>query len=159
MEKVYLESSFISYLVSRPSNNLVVAAHPLITKNWWEQKKHLFWCCVSEAVIGEISIGDAEEARKRLLVIKDIPILSATKDAEFLVETILLKGIIPLHAGTDAVHIAISAVNEIDYLLTWNCKHLANAQIIRRLQSLFREHNVDIPSICTPEELLGEYHV
>ena len=159
MEKVYLESSFISYLVSRPSKNLIVAAHQQISMDWWEQRRHQFWCCVSELVLGEISVGDAEEVCKRLETVKDLPILSATEEAENLTDIILQKGILPEKAGTDAAHIAISATHKVDYLLTWNCKHLANAQIIRRIRAVYAEQGVEIPSICTPEELLGENYV
>ena len=147
MEKVYLESSFISYLVSRPSKNLIVAAHQRISTDWWEQRRYRFWCCVSEIVMGEISVGDEEEVPKRLEIVKDLPILSATEEAEFLTDIIIQKGIIPKKAGTDAAHIAIAAAHKVDYLLTWNCKHLANAQIVRRIRTLFTERGVQIPSI------------
>ena len=116
MEKIYLESSFISYLVARPSQNLIVAAHQQITMDWWERRRNLFWCCISETVIEEISFGDEEEIRKRINIVKHMPILSATKEAEALSELILQSGILPEKAGTDAVHISIAAVHQIDYL-------------------------------------------
>lgn len=159
MERVYLESSFISYLVSRPSQNLIVAGHQQITTQWWSNRKDVFWCCISEAVLKEISMGDKIEVEKRLEIVKDMPILSASKEAESLAATILEKGIIPTKAAADAAHIALSAVHQIDYLLTWNCKHLANAQIIRRIKTVFAEQGVEIPYVCTPEELLGEDYV
>jgi hypothetical protein len=156
MEKVYLESSFISYLVSPPSRNLIIAAHQRITLDWWEKRRHAFWCCISETVLGEISVGDADEVRNRLQAVKDLPILSATEDAEALAEVILQQGIFPRTLGTDAAHIAIAAAHEVDYLLTWNCKHLANAQLIRRIRTAYAQCGVEIPWIGTPEELLGE---
>jgi hypothetical protein len=159
MEKIYLESSFISYLVSRPSKNLIVAAHQQISMDWWKERRRLFWCCISEPVLSEISVGNVEEVRKRLDIVKDLPILSATGDAETLTELILQKGILPEKAATDAAHIAIAASYKLDYLLTWNCKHLANAQIIRRIKKIYAELDIEIPSICTPEELSGEYNV
>ncbi len=83
--------------------------------------------------------------------------MPASEDAETLAELILNEGIIPEKAITDAAHIAIASTHKIDFLLTWNCKHLANAQIIRRIKTLFDKKGYNLPLICTPYELLGEY--
>ncbi len=157
MDKVYLESSFISYLVSKPSTNLIVAAHQRISTEWWEHRRGNFSCFVSETVIGEISEGDPEEVRKRMEFVRDIPVLSATHEVEKLAARFLDLNILPEKAERDAAHIAFATVYGIDYLLTWNCKHLANAQVTRRVRAACVAQGLEVPSICTPEELLGDY--
>lgn len=156
MESVYLETSFISYLVSHPSRDLLVAAHQQTTYEWWTVRRKNFECYVSQVVIDEASAGDSEEAKKRMDTISAFPVLEVTEDAELLARAILDSGAIPPRAVRDAAHIAVAAVNDVDYLLTWNCKHLANAQIIRKIAVVCNEEGYNVPVICIPEELMGE---
>ena len=156
MESVYLETTLISYRVARPSRDLLIAAHQQATRDWWAERRESFECYVSQVVIDEVSGGDPEEAKTRLAIISSFPVLEVTEEAEFLAEAIVSGGVIPRRAVRDAAHIAIAAVNGMDYLLTWNCKHLANAQIIRRVGSVCNREGYDMPVICTPEELMGE---
>jgi len=155
MESVYLETTFISYLVSRPSRDLVVAAHQQTTHDWWTIRRNEFECFVSQIVIDEVSAGDPEESKKRMDIIDPFPILEVTEEAEQLTRAILADGVLPARSVRDAAHIAISAVNHIDYLLTWNCKHLANAQILRKISIVCNKEGFNTPLICTPEELMG----
>ena len=155
MESVYLETTFISYFVSRPSRDLLVAAHQQITHDWWTDRRQDFECYVSQVVIDEASAGDPEEAKKRMDMINAFPVLEVTEDAELLTRAILSGGAVPPHAVRDAAHIAVAAVNDVDYLLTWNCRHLANAQIIRRISVVCNREGNNMPVICTPEELMG----
>lgn len=134
MESIYLEASLISYLVSRPSRDLLVAAHQQTTHEWWTVRLQEFECYVSQVVIDEASAGDPEEAKKRIDIVNTFPVLEVTEEAELLTRAILAGGAIPPQTVRDAAHIAVAAVNSVDYLLTWNCKHLANAQIIRKFQ-------------------------
>ena len=156
MEIVYLETTFISYLVSSPSRDLLVAAHQQATRDWWLDRRKDFECCVSQVVLDEVSAGDPEEANARLAVIADFPVLEATEEAEALAAAIVSSRSIAAHAARDAAHSAIATVNGIDYLLTWNLKHLANAQIVRRVAVVCNRKGYDMPVICTPEELMGE---
>lgn len=156
MESVYLETSFISYLVSHPSRDLLVAAHQQTTYEWWTVRRKNFECYVSQVVIDEASAGDSEEAKKRMDTISAFPVLEVTEDAELLARAILDSGAIPPRAVRDAADIAVAAVNDVDYLLTWNCKHLANAQIIRKIAVVCNEEGYNVPVICIPEELMGE---
>ena len=87
--------------------------------------------------------------------IGDFAVLEATIEDERLTEAIIEAGAIPKRAVRDAAHIAVAAVNDIDYLLTWNCRHLANAQIIRRVSVICNTRGYSMPVICTPEELMG----
>jgi len=156
MESVYLETTFISYLASHPSRDLLVAAHQQATRDWWLERRENFECYVSQVVLDEVSAGDPKEAKTRVAIIGDFPVLEATEEAESLAEAIVSSGAIPTHAAGDAAHIAIATVNGMDYLLTWNCKHLANAQIVRRVAAVCNGEGYDMPVICTPEELMGE---
>ena len=156
METVYLETTFISYLVSRPSRDLLVAAHQQTTEDWWLERRQNFECYVSQVLLDEASAGDPEEAKTRMAMIGSFPVLEITEETESLTAAIIDSGAIPSHAVRDAAHIAIATINDIDYLLTLNCKHLANAQIIRRVAVACNEQGYKMPVICTPEELMGE---
>jgi hypothetical protein len=155
MESVCIETTIVSYLVSRPSRDLLVAAHQQITHEWWNHRRGQFECFVSQVVIDEVQAGDDEAAGRRMEGIVAFPVLEATVEAEDLTKAILESGVIPKQAVRDGAHIAVAAVNEIDYLLTWNCKHLANAQIIRGVSAICEAHGYRVPVICTPEELMG----
>ena len=155
MESVYLETTFISYLVSRPSRDLLVAAHQRTTHDWWNDRRQWFECYISQVVIDEATAGDPKEAEKRIQIISAFTVLEVTEEAESLTRAILDSGAIPTRAVRDAAHIAVAAVNNVDYLLTWNCKHLANAQIIRKISVVCNRERYNMPVICTPEELMG----
>jgi len=156
MESVYLETTFISYLVSRPSRDLLVAAHQQATQDWWIERRQEFECYISQVVLDEARARDPEEATKRMAKISSLPVLEVTEEAESLTTAILSSGAVPPRAVRDAAHIAVAAVNDVDYLLTWNCKHLANAQIMRRISVVCNQEGYNMPLICTPEELTGE---
>jgi hypothetical protein len=156
MESVYIETTVISYLVSRPSRDILIAAHQQVTSDWWENRREKFECFISQVVIDEIQAGDPQVAKKRLREVKKFKILEATVEAEHLTREIISAGVIPVKAVGDAAHIAVAAVNEMDYLLTWNCRHLANAQLIRRVSVICNMKGFNMPVICTPEELMGE---
>lgn len=155
MESVYLETSFISYLVARPSRDVIVAGHQQTTQDWWDNRRSQFGCAVSQVVIDEASVGDATEIQKRLAIIAGLPTVDVTEESEALTQAIMAAGILPPHAFPDAAHVAVSAVHKMDYLLTWNCKHLANAQIARRIAVVCEKLGYKMPFICTPEELMG----
>ena len=155
MESVYLETTVISYLVARPSRDVVVAAHQQTTHDWWYTRREAFACNVSQVVIDEASAGDPDEIRKRLDIIRDLPVLEVTTSAESLAQAIIASGVIPPRAVRDAAHVAVAAVHRIDYLLTWNCRHLANAQIMRKMEEVCNRSSERMPLICTPEELMG----
>lgn len=156
MESVYLETSFVSYLVARASRDLVVAAHQQVTQDWWANRRSEFDCSISQVVIDEASAGDPAEVQKRLAILGGLVALEITEEAEALTQAIMAAGMLPPHAVRDAAHVAVAAVHAIDYLLTWNCKHLANAQITRRIRIVCEKLAHRMPVICTPEELMGE---
>lgn len=155
MESVYLETTFVSYLVARPSGDLLVAAHQKTTQDWWATRRDQFTCRVSQTVIDEASAGDPNEAQKRLAVLATLTALDVTPEVGTLAQAILAGGVLPPSAARDAVHVSVAAIHVVDYLLTWNCRHLANAQIMRRIESVCKEHGHRMPIICTPEALMG----
>jgi hypothetical protein len=155
MESVYLETTVISYLTSRPSRDVIVAAHQQTTQDWWDSRRSDFDCFVSQVVIDEASAGDSTEIQKRLDILRTLPVLEVTTSAGLLAQGIIDSGAIPPQFARDAAHIAVSAVHKIDYLLTWNCRHLANAQIMRRIEKVCDSMSERMPLICTPEELMG----
>jgi len=155
VETVYLETTFISYLVARSSSDVIVSAHQRITQDWWSLRKAAFECCVSQVVIDEVSAGDVDEVKKRMAIVDELPVLSVSREAEDLTEVIVSSGVLPKHAFRDAAHVAVATTHDVDYLLTWNCRHLANAQIANRIRRLCESRGQRVPSICTPEELMG----
>ncbi len=155
METVYLETTFISYLVARPSRDLIVAGHQQITQEWWANRHNEFECRVSQVVVDEASVGDPAEVQKRLAIVGGLPALDVTANATTLAKAIMAAAILPPHLVRDAAHVAVAAVHAVDYLLTWNCKHLANAQIARRIARVCENLGHRMPIICTPEELMG----
>jgi len=154
--RIYLETTIPSYLTSRPSRDLVIAGHQQITRDWWEARRQSFQLFISQLVIDEASAGDAGAARERLKVIEAVPLLDITPEVAMLASNILASGRIPRKAAADAAHIAIAAVHGIEFLMTWNCVHIANAALTKALVALCRQQGFECPVICTPEELLGE---
>ena len=154
--RLYLETTIPSYLTSRPSRDLIVAGHQQVTREWWEKRRDAFQLYVSQLVIDEISAGDPSAARERLKTLRDFPLLDITPEVTELASRILASGKIPRKAAADAAHIAIAAVHGMDFLVTWNCVHIANAANTRALVLICRQQAYDCPVICTPEELMGE---
>jgi len=152
----YLETTVVSYLVARPSRDVVTTALQKMTKDWWERRRGNYELRVSDRVIRETSVGDVQMVRKRLEKLRRILALPATDDALALAKLIVTRTGIPPKAAEDAMHIAVAATHSIDYLVTWNCKHIANAHVIRRVGLLFAEHDLKCPVICTPQELMED---
>jgi predicted nucleic acid-binding protein len=154
--KLYLETTIPSYLVGRFSRDLLVAAHQQITRDWWELRRTEFDLYVSEMVLYEVRAGEARLARKRLEVLAGLPVLASNPETLILAENLMTKGPMPAKAAGDAVHIATATVYGCDYLLTWNCKHIANAELQRAIRRVIEEYGYEAPNLCTPEELMGE---
>lgn len=154
-QRVYLETTIPSYLTSWPSRDLIVASHQQLTKDWWRTRRNEFELCISQFVLDEACAGDMEAAQERMAILDPLPLLDISDAVAKLASAILQSGVIPPKAARDAAHIAVSAVHGIDFLLTWNCAHIANAQIIKKLQAICAHHGFPCPVICTPEELMG----
>ena len=152
---VYLETSFISYLTARPSRDLIVAGHQAITAEWWENRRHDFELFISPVVYEEVSRGDPQAATKRIAMLSGIISLEMSESVFQFANLLINNQTVPEQELRDALHIAAACVNGITYLLTWNCRHIANAEKRGEIDQLCIEHNYVSPIICTPEELLG----
>ncbi|HEY2737067.1 MAG TPA: type II toxin-antitoxin system VapC family toxin, partial [Thermoanaerobaculia bacterium] len=153
---LYLETSVVSYLTARPSSDIITAAHQLITSRWWTLRRAEFEILISELVIEEASRGDADAAARRLAVLEGIPLLGITPAVSELAGSIIWTHLLPAKAFPDALHIATASIHAVEYLLTWNCSHIANAELLPRVTELVEEAGFDMPFVCTPEELLGD---
>jgi hypothetical protein len=151
---VYIESSVISYLTARPSRDLVTAANQKLTQLWWRKPRSRFDLYVSEMVILEVGKGDAEAAMTRLAVAEQIPSVTSTLECSLLAEHLMQASRLPQAAARDAFHIAIAAIHRMDFLLTWNCRHIANAVLMPEFSAIMSSWGYVSPVICTPSQLL-----
>lgn len=157
LPKVYIETSVISYLVARRNQrDLLVAANQELTHEWWETRRRSFELYVSALVLAEASRGDQAFAAARLAVARELSLVELSEPAITLAQELLRVGGLPGNANEDALHIAIAATGGLDYLLTWNCKHIANAVIIPRVNGVIRRHGYEPPLIYTPQELMED---
>jgi len=153
--KIYLETTVISYLAARPSKDLITAAHQQLTQEWWQDRRQDFDLFSSQLVVQESSAGDVVTAQSRLQLLSGIPLLVVNQACVSLGRALVERGPIPEKAAVDALHIAIATVHGMDYLLTWNCKHIANAEMQTAVNRICRNAGYEPPVTCTPEELLG----
>ena len=153
-ERVYIETTFVSYLTAWPRRDVVIAGHQQVTREWWDTRRASYELCVSQLVLDEASVGDAQAAQERLKVLQPMLVLETTSDAVELAKELLKAGALPPKAANDALHIAIAATKSVPYLLTWNCRHLANAVMRPVIESVCAAKGFTAPIICTPEELL-----
>jgi predicted nucleic acid-binding protein len=154
-KRVYIETSIVSYLTAKPSPLLVIAARQEITREWWEQHRSRYDLRVSQPVLDEAGDGDPVAARGRLAAVRGVAVLAVTLDARTLAKAFVAEGLLPQAAATDALHLAMATVHGVDVLLTWNCRHLANAEILGEIGDAVRARGYRMPVVCTPEELMG----
>ena len=151
---VYVETTVPSYLTAWPSNNLIRAGQQQITRDWWARRSE-YDLRVSTLVLAECGSGDSEAANARLAALAGVSILELSPEAEALAGILMREVPLPERAATDALHVAVAAVNGIEYLATWNCTHIANATLRPRIEASCRRAGYEPPTICTPQELLG----
>lgn len=152
--KAYIETTVISYLTASPSRDVVIAGHQQITRDWWRNAAVRFELVASQLVINEASAGDPAAALDRLAALNAITLLDATDEALELADELVRLSAIPQKAAEDAAHIAIAVTNGVDYLVTWNCRHIANATMRSRIESVCRAAGFEPAIICTPDELM-----
>lgn len=149
----YLDSNVISYLTAWPSRDVVTLAHQQVTRDWWDRQRHGFDLHISELVLFEIGRGDSSAAELRLAFVQGLPVLGITSEARVLADRIFRATTLPDKAAADALHVALAAINSMDYLLTWNCTHIANGVVLKIVNAICRESGYEPPIVCTPEEL------
>ena len=152
---IYLESSVISYLTSRPNRDLVIAGRQAVTFDWWENHRQRFELRISILVEEEIGRGDPSAAQLRLETVADIPSLTISDEATRIADLLLAKNAVPKGSEEDALHIGIAAAQGVDFLLTWNFKHINNAETKATITQIVESCGYACPQICSPEELGG----
>lgn len=155
-KRVYIETTIASYLAAWPSRDLVQAARQQITHDWWNNERQNYDLLISAIVLDEAAAGDAAAAQRRLPFLQDLPLLDLTEAVSDVAKAIMDSSLLPQKATRDAVHIAVSSVHGIDILLTWNCRHIANAAIMKELRAIVAGCGHEMPLLCTPEELFGD---
>lgn len=158
LPKVYVETSVVSYLTAWPSQKPIMAAHQAVTKDWWQSCRTRFEVFASDAVVNEASDGDATAAQERLDVLATIDLLPTTDAAIELAKRLVAEGAIPPNVPEDALHVAIAAVHHMDYLLTWNFRHLNNMRKVAAIETVCLKAGYQPPKICSPEQLMEDDH-
>jgi hypothetical protein len=153
METVYIETSVVSLLVAKPSRDLILAAHQEATREWWNEQRPHYRCVTSDEVIREASCGDPEMSRRRLDSLAGMLVLAVTDEVRLLAKDLLEQRVLPPTVISDAIHASTASINQVDYLLTWNCRHLANPHLQKSLRGFMVAHGLTLPEICTPIEL------
>lgn len=154
--RVYVETSVVSYLTARSSRDVVVLGHQETTRAWWGSSLPHYDVYVSELVHFEASRGDPGAASERLKVMTQFPVLAISESARELAENYIREIPLPTKANADALHLAIATLNRMDYVVTWNCEHIAQGRVKRRLEEINRARGLAVPTVCTPEELFCE---
>ena len=153
-QTLYIESSVISYLTAKPSRDAVMNARQILTREWWEEELQVYDSYISHLVFTEVSKGDIDASKKRVEAIQDIMSLDITEEVYQLAYRIINTSF-PEDSFDDAVHIAVSAINGMNYLLTWNFKHIANASLRKDIITACNDEGYECPIICSPAEFLG----
>ena len=151
--KVYIETSVISYLTARRSRDLVIAGNQETTKEWWDRKNE-FDIFISQFVLDEAAAEDSDAARARLDALKGIRELAVVEQVIEIGQELVIQAALPAKARLDALHIAVAALHRMNFLLTWNCTHIANPMQRPIIESVIRGLGYTPPVICTPQELL-----
>ena len=150
--RVYIETSIVSYLSARTSRNVILAGQQQLTRIWWREREG-YTLCTSQLVLNEASRGAARASKRRLGALRNVDLLQSTEAAARLTRDLIRFGALPEKAVDDAGHVAIAATHDVDYLLTWNCRHIANAAMRGRIEQICRSSGFRPPVICTPDEL------
>jgi len=156
VSSLYLETSVLSYLAALPSRDVVTAARQQVARDWWATRRAGFDLYISQAVLGEAGAGDPAEAATRLALVAGLPLLDVTAEAAALAQRLQALAAFPARAAADALHVAPAAVHGVDYLLTGNLRHIANAERRPRIERACRAAGYRPPVICTPDELMGD---
>ncbi len=155
MPRLYLETTIPSYLTAWPSRDPGIAADQQTTRDWWQNQRQEFELYISEFVWNECADGDPAAAKERLVALEEVPLLDDLPEIDELAAAFMTSGALPERAATDALHIAFGAVHEMDYLLTWNCSHIANEEIIKVLRQICYLRGYAFPKILTPTQIMG----
>lgn len=152
MNAIYVETSIVGYLTARSASDVVFQARQELTRRWWKQRREGFDLYISQLVLDEAGAGDPTAAADRLRLLGGLPLLGESAEADRLADLLIARHLLPAKAAVDAQHVALAATAGVDYLLTWNCKHIANADLLPALYETLRAEGFSPPLIVTPEE-------
>jgi hypothetical protein len=156
MRTVYVETTIIGYLTARSSGAVIFLARQQLTRQWWTDERAKYELVTSQLVVDEASAGDPTAARERLVYLTGLPLLDVQHpEVAPLADRLIAEHLLPQKAAADARHVAVSAVFGVDYLLTWNCTHIANAETLPGIYRALRDAGYEPPLIVTPEEFSG----
>lgn len=156
MDTIYVETTVVGNLAGRVHPDPMVAARQAATRRWWATAASQYRLLISQIVLDECAGGDPAAARERLAEIDSLPVLRITPEVRDLTVALMSSGAMPATEPRDALHVAVAAVHGVQYLVTWNFKHIANATLRERIESVCRDAGCEPPIICTPEELVGD---
>lgn len=155
-DSVFIETTIPSYYVARRSRDIIQAARQEITVEWWDKRRSQYELLSSQIVLDEVARGEEAMAERRLAMLADVPLLVITDLVAEVAEELLQDGVVPQRSADDAFHIACAGVHRVDFLLTWNCAHIANPHNRHQIERCFTRHELEMPVICTPEEFIGD---
>ena len=156
MQTVYIETSIISYLRARNSLLIPSAARQIAARRWWDEERHNYQLLVSPYVVAEVSHGNATLVAERLAAIDGVPRLEINDEIAAMADRLLTSAVLPQKARMDALHICTAAFHRLDYLLTYNCTHIANVRILPKVREVLNELGYQLPIVCTPEEMIDD---
>jgi len=154
MPTAYIETTIPSYYVARAAMNVIQASRQASTRAWWDGGRSSFDLFTSQEVLQEARLGDADMARQRLEILSPLPKLELTEEVGALAQELIQAGLVPEKAASDAVHIAVASVHQVNYIVTWNFKHIANPYTRDRLRGVVADAGFRLPVMCSPEELI-----
>ena len=157
MDSVYLETTVVGHIAGRLHSDTVILGRQTITRRWWNTADKRYRILASNLVVAECVAGDPEAAQERLAMLANIALLDIDEETEELASALLANHAVPKTEPRDATHIAVAAVNGIDYLATWNFKHIMNPSTQHLIDAICRDSGYEPPTICTPEQLLETY--
>jgi hypothetical protein len=152
---LYIETSIVSYLAARPSRDPVTLRNQQLTHKWWDGHRANFTLYTSDVVVGEAEFGDPLMASRRSALLAGLNRLDTHDDVMSLADELRAILRLPARAATDALHIAFGATYGMAYLLTWNCKHIANPALRPRMERTCGARGLSLPMLCTPKQLMG----
>lgn len=153
---IYIETTIPSYYVARPSRDIIQLARQKLTRKWWDESRGSYQLYTSQVVLEEAGEGEPLKARERLEMLAGVGLLDIDHEVIELGADLIRTGILPSMAAQDALHIACAGIHRVNFVLTWNCKHIANPHLRERLRACFLRQGIDLPIICTPEVFLQE---
>lgn len=156
MATAYIETTIPSYYTARNARSILQASRQLVTREWWDDGCSGFELVTSTETLNEAGEGDPTMAIERLALLRNLRVLPVTNEAADLARLLVTSGLVPELATPDAVHIALASVYRIDFLVTWNFKHIANPHIRERMRVKINDSGHRMPVMCSPEELLNE---